>query len=374
MTTFPFRISQEQLSVLSTILVENIEDILADFDVDAKRRGNKMVGRCPVHDGDNKAAWNLYLNDVGGTWVCRTHGCEKIFQKSIIGLIRGLLSRKKYNWSGSGDKFAGFEETINWIQARTKTKLSDIKINEMDIIKSRLVRQTPTSIALLDGAVITRDMVRQHLYIPSKTFIDRGFNPPLLDSYDIGDCLSSDTNKEMYGRAVVPIYDVNYTKLVGCTGRAIHPQCKKCLSYHKEGTCVDANYAWGYTKWRHSKSLKAEQNLFNLWFAKKHIQSRGTAILVESPGNVLRLEQAGIHNSICSFGAHLTDSQQMLLTICGTMNLIVISDRDEAGNKCFDQIKQDYSRLYNIRRIIPSTNDVADMTDEQVKDEIQSKL
>ena len=50
-------------------------------------------------------------------------------------------------------------------------------------------------------------------------------------------------------------------------------------------------------------------------FAKEFIKESGIVILVESPGNVWRLEEAGVHNSVAIFGSSLADRQKMILDI-----------------------------------------------------------
>ena len=67
---------------------------------------------------------------------------------------------------------------------------------------------------------------------------------------------------------------------------------------------------WIHSKWRHNKDFKTQEHLYNMWFAKEFIQSTRTAIIVESPGNVWRLEEAGIHNSVAIFGTNLSIKQK----------------------------------------------------------------
>ena len=56
------------------------------------------------------------------------------------------------------------------------------------------------------------------------------------------------------------------------------------------------------------------------------------------------------------------------------MNIIVIMDSDEAGKKARDQIDKKCSRIYNIQHIYINKNDIAEMTDEEIKDQIQNKI
>lgn len=180
----------------------------------------------------------------------------------------------------------------------------------------------------------------------------------------------------MYGRAVVPIYDIEYKHMIGCSGRSIYDLCQSCNTYHPENLeCPESNNAWKYSKWKHSFGFKSQEHLYNYWFAKDHIKKTNTVILVESPGNVWRLEEAGIHNSVAIFGSSLADKQKMLLDISGAMTIITIMDNDEAGKAAAKQIYGKCYRTYNIKNIeLNNHNDIGSMTIEEVKQEILTKI
>jgi DNA primase len=115
-------------------------------------------------------------------------------------------------------------------------------------------------------------------------------------------------------------------------------------------------------------------HLYNFWFAKEFILKTHTAIIVESPGNVWRLEESGIHNSVGIFGSSLSDRQKILLDSSGAMNLIILTDNDEAGRKAAEQIKAKCQNTYRI--FIPQINksDIGEMTVEEINKEIKPYL
>ena len=107
--------SQDQLKNLCDLVCDDIERLLQVLEVEDYRLTEKMVFcKCPIHDGDNESALNLYYTGESyrGNWKCRTHGCEETFRSSIIGFVRGVLSRQKYNWSSDGDKTVSFKRAI----------------------------------------------------------------------------------------------------------------------------------------------------------------------------------------------------------------------------------------------------------------------
>lgn len=183
------------------------------------------------------------------------------------------------------------------------------------------------------------------------------------------------SGKEMSDRAVVPVYDMDYKYMIGCTGRSIHEKCATCKSFHNiDDKCPNDNELWLMSKWRHSKDFKTQESLYNFWFAKEYIVKQQFAILVESPGNVWRLEESGIHNSVAVFGSSLSDRQKILLDISGALSLVLIMDNDEAGRKACETIKKKCHKIYNIFTINISGNDIGSMTVDQIKSEILPQI
>ena len=368
--------NQHQLKIICDQLCENIESLIETLDVQGIRTNGKMlVGCCPIHNGDNATAFNLYPegDDYRGNWKCRTHGCEKTFKASIIGFIRGVISNKNFGWQKQGDETATFQETIDFIRAFLGKDMSKIKISKKDIEKktfSSIVKNVVSEKNEENTAQITRETVRKSLVIPCEYFLNRGFSRSILEAYDIGLC--DRANKEMHNRAVVPVYDHNYKFVVACSGRSIFNKCEQCKCYHDNTeTCPIEEDRWKYPKWKHNKNFKSQNHLYNYWMAKKHILDSTKVVLVESPGNVWRLEEAGIHNSVAIFGSSLSDRQKIILDGSGAMTIILVMDSDEAGEKAAISISNKCKNTYNIVNIKISKLDIAEMSIEEIKKEVQ---
>lgn len=367
---------QAKLKVLCDQLCDNIEDLLQSLDVEYKYSPKMVTMKCPIHGGDNTGALNLYIqgDSYRGNWKCRTHGCEKTFKGSILGFIRGVLSHDKYQWEKQGDPTCSFVDAINYASAFLKADLSQIKISKT----SRDKQSFTTTIQYITNAtqkatstepVISRATVQQSLQIPSMYYIDRGYSKDILIKYDIGLC--NNPNKEMYNRVVAPIYDDAHTRLVGCTGRSIFEKCDQCHCYHNPiENCKTPDRVWLYPKWKHSANFKSQNTLYNYWYAKDFIANLGYAIIVESPGNVWKLEENNIHNSVAIFGCSLSDRQKVILDSSGAMSIIVLTDNDEAGRQAALQIQEKCNKTYRV--FIPKITaaDVGEMTSEQIKLEI----
>ena len=357
---------QSKLEQLCWDAVEFIDVIYDHFNINIKYRNDQLIkSACPVHGGDNSVACNFYPSgDHVVHWKCRTHSCEDHFGKNMIGFIRGCISRSKYEWEHKGDKEATFAEAVDFLLEITGQKFSDIKEKDNSILEmSRFNTMVWTMFGdSEDGPIssITREFYREHTKIPAQYYLDRGYSYEVLNKYDVGFC--DKEGKQMYNRCIVPIYNQDMTSIVGFSGRSIFGQCEKCKFYHDpEDRCKF------FPKWRHSKGFQKEKWLYNYWYAKDHVKDSGAAILVESPGNVWRLEEAGIHNSVAIFGTALNQSQKDLLDSLGAMSLIILMDNDDAGESAAAKIIHACSNQYRIYKPTINKNDIGDMTQEDIR-------
>lgn len=372
---------QAKLKIICDELCDNIDTLLSALNIEYRQSGKMIVMSCPIHGGDNEAALNLYPEGetYRGNWKCRSHHCENIFKGSIIGFVRGVLSRSKHNWSKDGDKTCSFEETVEFCLSVLNKDISSIKISNNDknkknfiSIVSNIVQKTEHS-STNKCNKMTRNHVINNLKIPCKYFISRGFSKEILEKYDVGLC--DNKTKEMFNRAVVPIYDNDYNFVVGCTGRSIFEICEKCKSYHNPTqSCPSAENKWKYSKWKHNIDFKSQNYLYNFWFAKEFIKKTGVAVIVESPGNVWRLEESGIHNSVAIFGSSLSDRQKFCLDSSGAMTLVVLTDNDDAGRYAAEKITEKCKNTYRIYIPKISKPDIAEMTVQEINQTIKKEI
>ncbi len=368
------RLTPDKLNVLSDLVVDNIEDIFDHFCVKCQKGKKFYYGPCPIHDGDGHTnPFNLYYDGTlyRGNWKCRSHGCERVFKKTAIGCVRGLLSHNDYKWHQPGDRMAGFHDTVNWLFEFFKTDGKKLNVNRPEVEKKKFINSISWTVQDTNEAklcISLEDFRRTPTLKFSSAYLkSRGYDISISEKYDIAEC--SAIGKEMSDRLVFPIFDDSHRYVIGVTGRTLYPQCGNCKLYHKEGVCPSNNYIMQYKKWRHNKGFAAENNLFNFWYAKEYINRLHSVVLVESPFNVLRLEQAGVKNSVGTFGTYLNDSQlnKLFGTELYTVNLLY--DNDEAGNNALSDIVDKISRIFNVNviKLPQGINDVGDMMIEDVK-------
>jgi 5S rRNA maturation endonuclease (ribonuclease M5) len=371
-------VDQAKLKIICDLVCDNIEALLEFFNIDYKTNPKMISMSCPIHGGDNISAVNIYPDGdrYRGNWICRTHGCEKTFKGSVLGFIRGILSHRNHGWNKPGDNQCSFQEALDFAVSFTKQDLDKIKVSKSEIEKKSFANivhyinpesnnQTPKG--------ITRAAVRRTLDIPAPYYINRGYSKETLDKYDVGLCVNPE--KEMYNRVVVPIYNSDHTHMVGCTGRSIFEKCSNCKGFHDNSEkCPDSESVWKFSKWKHNLDFKSQNHLYNLWFAKEFILKTATAIIVESPGNVWRLEENGIHNSVAIFGSSLSDRQKFFLDSSGAMNLVILTDNDDAGRLAAQKIKDRCGHTYRVYIPQISKPDVGEMTTEEINIEIKTIL
>ena len=336
-------LTQNQISAACDALRDFIPEVLDRLDIEYVEYPNRYSFPCPVHGGDNPEGCSLFLDgdDVVGNWKCWTAGCDDEYARNIFGFIRGSLTAKKGTEATLAETYK-FCESIAKAEHVEEKDLNPVKeVKLLDVFLKHSVVNTPT---------LSRQEVRSKIEIPCKYYIDRGYTPEVLDLFDVGACL--DKTRPMYNRAVVPIYDVNDC-FVGCVGRSIYDNMQP--------------------KWLHSKGFKKE-HLYGLNIAKDHIIRNRTVFLLEGQGDVWRMHEAGYSNSVSIFGASLTDEQLILLEEIGVMNVIILTDYDDAGNKAAQQIIKKCGRRFNYLRPTLDAKDVGDLSIEQLQEQLKAIL
>jgi 5S rRNA maturation endonuclease (ribonuclease M5) len=263
---------------------------------------------------------------------------------------------------------APFDKVIKWLCKLVGKNWNDIKID----VKTEQIHKFASQIASFKeisakNTGVPRENIRNHLQIPSPYYIERGYKAETLDCFDVGLC--NNPNKENFGRTIVPVYEENGKYMVGCSARSPYNKCDTCGLFHSPTEkCPDTCNRKRFEKWLHTGNMASY--LYNWWNARTSIRDRGTAILVEGPGDVWRLVESGITNAVAMFGSSLSEEQEILLERSGATRIAVITDNDAAGEMCRTTIKNKLDRFYKLKFIIPSAKDVGELTIEQVKQEI----
>lgn len=346
---------------------DRVTEILDALGVDYNDRHDYLQAACPVHEGDNNRAmfWAMRSNH----WQCKTRGCHTDAitgpSSSIFGLIRGTMSRKtEKTWS--------FIQAVNF--AAQVLGLEECHVdsnNAQDIEIASIVKQhRRKQIAESAGGTLLAEVV-SHLKPDQVYYPNRGVPPDIIAKYYVSFCNTS--GRPMYQRAFFPILDKTGRYVMGWSGRSIYDQCPQCKMYHhpKRDSCPEDQYRGIYAKWRHSKKLRGEACLYNIWYAKSFISKTGTAIICEGPGDVWACESAGIRNSVALLGLSMSRQQRLLLQNAGALTLVCVFDNDTAGQQAMEKIYKNLNHYFRIFCVTPDeTKDIGDMLPSDIVSKI----
>lgn len=338
-------LTKNQISQICNNLFERLPELLNALEIDYVEYPNRFSFACPVHGGDNPEGCSIFTDGLTakGNWQCWTSHCEEEYTNSLLGFVRGTLSHKRGRKISLNEAAAYCANFFNMSIEELDNIEQDQKrrSNVLDVF-NKTINQN-----LLD---ISRDEIRSKIKIPADYYVNRGYQPETLDKFDVGFCLEK--NRPMSGRVVVPIYDKAYN-YIGCVGRSINDNMSP--------------------KWLHSKGFR-KSVLYGLQIAYEHIQKTNSVILVEGQGDVWRMHEAGLKNCVGIFGSSINEDQLLLLEESGAMNVVILTDSDEAGTKACQQIMKKCGRRFNYYRPSISTKDVGDMSIEQIKEELYPQL
>ena len=206
----PYKLAELELQIL-----DRIEDLFDALEIDYTRNYNRIMCQCPIHQGDNPTALNLYLDGHTrpGHWVCNTRQCQEVFKPTLTGFIRGVLSARK-GWEKPGDAIESFKNTVDFMVSFCGRDLSTFNVSSSDAEKRKFhskisgIRKDSKSRTMC----IPRDKVLSRLQIPSQYYSMRGFSKEILNKYDVGECKNPESF--MRGRVVVPIYDSKHRHMI----------------------------------------------------------------------------------------------------------------------------------------------------------------
>lgn len=273
-----------------TLANKNILRVFDALGIKYSERYSYVCAACPIHGGDRSDAFSWHIEY--GIYQCFSRGCHEKYGKNIYGLLSGALNC---------DKTAAFDFLKKLFN---NEKLTDEELKNSESYSAVNLKK-PQEPIYYDESVL--DNLSYHNYLEK-----RGFPKELIQAYQIG--YVGCGYKGMSYRMIVPVRDID-GNLVGFTGRTIFDDWKEKK----------------IPKWYDSKNFIKSNFLFNLNNAKEYIESHSAVILVEGPFDVLRLEQAGIHNSVAVFGRKLHNSQLAHMLRLPIAKAVIIMDSDDAG-------------------------------------------
>jgi 5S rRNA maturation endonuclease (ribonuclease M5) len=378
--TETLEINRERIRILSAIAAPKLPEICEHFNLKLRHSYNKMTGCCPIHSSDNNSAFSIFFSGhtVPGYYQCYTAGCHNQFRGTLSGFVRGVMSHQELGWDrGDGiTKTVPFMKGVTWLAKFCGfDRLEDIDVNSSAVYRSQFYSRaaqmggfTPKN---EQGRLYGVDQLAKSIQIPSPYFLSRGFSPRVLKTFQVGD-LTKVPSHQMNDRAIVPILTDDGNSYHGVIGRSIHEKCPKCGNYHRPTnlscSCISK---WSVSTKDADFSDKAF--LYKAPGTDDILMASRCGVMVEGPGDVWRLREAGILNAFAVMGAGLSTSQSIQLEKSGITSCITMFDRDDAGKSATAQVQD---RLGSFPRVYPlqyasAYHDVGEMPVEYIQNEIR---
>lgn len=320
--------NREETKALKVLANQKIYKIMEALGVDVTERYKYICSACPIHGGDRSDAFSWHL-DLG-IYQCFTRGCHNTFGKDVYGLVCGVLD-------------IPFVKSVNWVKEVCE---QDGKIDLAALVNEQndkhVHRTKEREVTIYPEECLHK--LQYHTYLET-----RGYPRDIVEEYQIG--MSDSKHKRMSNRIIVPIRDID-GRIVGFTGRTLYEDWKD----RKIG------------KWEHSLGFPKDINLFNIHKAAKYIAKCGDAIICEGPLDVLRLEQAGIHNGVAIFGRALCNGQIGLLMKAGAKRVIIALDADIAGQSGAAKAQELAKSFFEVEMVQLEKGDIGILPVEKVRE------
>lgn len=316
--------------------INNVSIILEAMKINYNESYNRFFFPCPIHGSDNFSSVSIYKNT--GQWLCFTRHCEEKVGRNFLDFVAGYLKC---------DKKTATIYCDNIIEGIFPELLVNNSHNQISYEPTFKFKEIP------------REEILKHVNPMIPFYLRRGYSTEILKKYDLFICKKK--RNLLYGRIVFPIYNNDRTSIIGFVGRTLQPQCEKCRKFHcLTKKCPESPFEKIICeKWVNSKGLARNKLLFNYWWSRDYIRESGKIILVESQGDVLKIEMADIHNSVGIFGTELSPKQAELIKQSGAKQVILCMNNDEAGRIAADKIEKILG-METIKLELPE-NDMGDM-------------
>ena len=329
------------LNKVKQIIFNDIDLLLQSLDLEYTQDSDNIFMSCPIHEGsDNPNALSISLDKQ--VWRCWTRGCHEEYNTDIFGFVRAVLEAREGSATFS-DALKHICKVYDVRNARTNEQYKPTKV------------ETPLS-DMLRIFNNSHEEVQAFSFDPVKTlgsspyFESRGFKAETLKLFGVEDC--SDKFSPMRHRSIIPIY--NKQKQVGYIARSTRD--------------------WLQPKYLFSEGIRKTDFLYNYDNSIEQARKHNCLFLVEGQGDVWRLYEAGVKQSVGLFGKDISAKQKSLLVKSGVTNLIILTDNDQAGRESKIKIRRDFGRLFNLVFPKMPTKDIGNMSVKQIKENILKDL
>jgi DNA primase len=296
-----------------------IESLLVARGIELKKRGDKLVGPCPLHGGDNPNAF--VVTPSKNLWYCFSQ-CST--GGDVIELMRRL--------DGVGYAQAGLN-LANWLNTH---------ITHQPKKSQRSSQESQNSQYQSDFLPYSRML---HLDPSTPFLLRKGISPQTATRFEAG---------AYHGRGM----------LAGSVAIRLHDIAGQPLGY--AGRRLDIGPNSYSSKWVFPPKFPKSRILYAYHHAIR--SNPNTIAIVECPWGVMRLSQLAIP-SVALLGTTLSSPQIALL--CHFQKIVIIMDADSAGRAAALRLLDLLSPITSASIVdLPDRCDVDDLSDAQLLSQV----
>ena len=321
------RLDKAKIEGVRRLAHQNLRMILKLFGFRGQDLGSRIVGCCPhphaeghtPNDNYSAFSWDFSRE----MWQCFTHRCHDLNGSDVFALVQTVRN-------------CNFPEAVEWILETVGAALEDVK--DIDAEERQRLEQVIRKRSRFVTHSRMEDDLMRHLK-PSTYFKSRGFSDEVIKEFGVG---GEWYRLGTYGekRVIVPVYDPLEGYLIAFTCRLLDDSL---IEAWRPKWCHALNFAEQRKKSEDrtdEERFYASSVLYNLYRAKEHMGSHKTIILVEGPGDVMRMWEAGIKNVVAVLGTGFGKNHRTLLHKVGCAKVVCALDPDAAGARAVDTVKK----------------------------------
>jgi len=313
-------LTKNKIEGIRKLAHKNMRLIMKKLNFQGEDLGSRLVGCCPIshtdgmtpNDNRNAFSWDFDRQ----MWQCFSNQCHQTYGSDIFALIRSVQK-------------CSFQEAILWILGVINQDIN--KVKELDSTETKHMEQVIRKRSQLVKHKRMEKELMCHLQ-PSTYFLDRGFSSEVIKEFGCGgEWHKARTYGD--GRVIIPVYDPIDGYLIAFTCRLLDDSL---ISQTHPKWCHTLNFAALRKKSSErtdEERFYASSVLFNLHRAKKYMGESKTIILVEGPGDVMRMWEAGIKNVVAVLGTGFGQHHRTLLHKVGCRRIVSVLDEDHAGQR-----------------------------------------
>ncbi len=349
------KLTKAKIEGIRRLAHKNMRTIMKVLNFRGDDYGNRLVGCCPIPHGDGRTpndnrqafSWDFQRQ----MWQCFSNRCHQIHGADVFALIQCARN-------------CGFKAALQWILDVVEKDIDDV--TELDEVEAQRLEQIIRKRSELVKHKRMEDDLMKHL-TPSVYFKNRGYSDAVIAEFGCG---GEWHRKNTYGedRVIVPVHDPIDGYLIAFTCRLLDDDQIKTW---RPKWCHALNFAdirKRSSERDDEERFHASSVLYSLHRASQNMNVSKAIIIVEGPGDVMRLWDAGLKNAVAVLGTGFSKHHRTLLHKLGCNKVICAFDSDQPGQKASNTVKKmcsDYFEFQNV--VLPEGQDPGDHDPAQLR-------